>query len=86
MRPKAASAASAIACTASASATSPICDHRLAAGRLDLARDGLGLGAVAARVDKDGRAAVGQRQRDGAADVAPRAGDDGDLALRVLWS
>ena len=55
-------------------------DQRLAARRLDLARDGLGLGAVAARIDHDGRAALRQRQRDRAADIAPRAGDDGDLA------
>ena len=59
-------------------------DHRLAAGGFDLARDGFRLGAIAARVDHDGGAAVGQRQRDRAADVTAGAGDDGDLAESSL--
>ena len=80
MRPKCFTAASAIACTAAASATSPIWTSALPPDSLDLARDGLGLGAVAARIDQDGRPAVRQRQRDRAADIAARAGDDRDLA------
>ena len=59
-------------------------DQRLAASGLDLARDRFRLGAVAARIDEDGRAAFRQRQRDRAADVAPRAGDDGDLAVEFV--
>ena len=58
-------------------------DQCLAAGSLDLARDRFRLGAVAARVHDDGRTTLRQRQRDCAADVAARAGDDGDLAARV---
>ena len=61
-------------------------DQRLAAGGLDLARDGVRLGAVAARVDHDRGAALRQRQRDRAADIAPGAGDDGDLAGEFLAS
>src|ERR1700682_6433622 len=52
-------------------------DQRLAAGSFDLARDGPGLGTVAARIDHQRRTALRQRQRDGAADITPRAGDDG---------
>ena len=59
-------------------------DQRLAARGLDLARDGVRLGAVAARIDQNGRAALRQRQRDRAADVAPGAGDDGDLAAEFV--
>ena len=53
-------------------------DQRLAAGSLDLPRDGVRLGAVAARVHHDRRPALRERQRDRAADIAARAGDDGD--------
>ncbi len=52
----------------------------LAARALDLAGDGLRLLHVRARVDDDRRAAIGQRERDGATDIAPRAGDDRDAA------
>ena len=59
-------------------------DQRLAAGGYDLARDGFCFGAVAARVDEDGRTAFRQRQRDGAADIAAGAGDNGDLAAEFV--
>ena len=59
-------------------------DQRLDAHGLDLARDGFRLGAIAAHIDHDGRAALRQRQRDGAADVAAGAGDDGDLAAEFV--
>jgi len=47
---------------------------------LDLARDRLGLSAVAAGIDHDGRAILRQCQRNRASYIAPGAGDDGDLA------
>ena len=59
-------------------------NQRLAAGGLDLARDGLRLGAVAAGVDQEGGAALRQGQRDRTANVAPRAGDNGDLASEFV--
>ena len=59
-------------------------DQRLAAGGFDLARDGFRLGAVAARVHHNGRAALRQRQRDRAADIAAGAGDDSDFAGEFL--
>ena len=54
--------------------------HRLAAGRLDLSDDGVGFRLVGARVHHHRGAGGGQMQRDGAADIAPGAGDDGDFA------
>ena len=70
-----------MACTAIGVGDVADMNQRLAAGSLDLARDGFRLGAVAARVDHDGRTALRQRQRNRAADIAARAGDDGDLAV-----
>ena len=46
----------------------------------DLAGDILRLIAVAARIDHDRCAAVCERERDPAPDIAPGAGDDGDLS------
>jgi hypothetical protein len=54
--------------------------QRLAAGRLDLPRDALGFGAVAACIDDDRRATLGQSQRNRTADVAPGARDDSYFA------
>src|SRR5258707_12774223 len=59
-------------------------DQCLAAGGLDLARDGIRFGTVAARIDDDGCAAFRQRQCNGAADIAPCAGDDCDLAAEFV--
>ena len=59
-------------------------DQRLAALGRDLARNRICFGAIAARIDQNGSAALRQRQRDGTADVAPRAGDDGDLAAEFV--
>ena len=53
---------------------------RLAAGRLDLAHDGVGFRLVGARIHHHRRAGGGQLARDGAADIASGAGDDGDFA------
>ena len=44
----------------------------------------VGLGLVGARVDDHRRAALRERQRDGAADIAAGAGDDGDAAVEFL--
>jgi len=65
--------------TASASATSAG-GERLAAGALDLARDGLGLLQIRACIDDDRRATIRKRERDAAPDIAAGAGDDGDAA------
>ena len=51
---------------------------RLAAQRADFRRDLLGI-FLRARNDDDIRAFIGEFQRDGAADSAARAGDNGDL-------
>ncbi len=59
-------------------------NERLAAPGLDLASDGIRFGAVAAGIHQNGRAGLRQRQRDGAADIAPRPGDDGDLAAEFV--
>jgi hypothetical protein len=59
-------------------------DQRPAAGSFDLARDGIRLGAVAARIHHDGRTALPERERDRAADVAACASDDGDFACKFL--
>ena len=53
---------------------------RLAAGRLDLAHDAVGFRLVGARIDHHRRAGGGELARDGAADIASGAGDDGDFA------
>ena len=52
----------------------------LAAGRLDLSDHGVGFLLVGARVHHHRRAGGGKLLRDGAADIAPGAGDDGDFA------
>ena len=56
----------------------------LPAGLLDLARDRLRLGHVGARIDHDGGAAVRQRQRNGAADIASGPGHDRDATGEFL--
>ena len=61
-------------------------DQRLAAARLDLMRDRLGLGVIAARIDHDRGAAIRQRQRNRAPDIAPGAGDDRNFAGEFLVS
>ena len=53
----------------------------IAAARRDLVDHGLAFVAARAHVHGDFRAGVGERQRDGAPDVAARAGDEGDLAF-----
>ena len=53
---------------------------RLAAGRFDLAHDAVGFRLVRTHIDHHRRAGGRQLQRDGAADIAPGAGDDGDFA------
>ena len=58
--------------------------ERLAARALDLARDRRGFLQVGAGVDDDCGAAVGERERDAAADIAPGAGDDRDAASEFL--
>jgi hypothetical protein len=58
--------------------------ERLAARAPDLARDCLGFLEVGADVDDDSGAAVGKRERDAAADIAPGAGNDGDAAREFL--
>ena len=55
-------------------------DQRLAAGGLHFLRHLLGGGLVLDRVDDHAGAVGGQRQYRGAADVAGRSGDDGNLA------
>ena len=50
----------------------------------DLADDGVRFRAVAARIDHDGGTAVSERERDGAADIASGAGNDGDFAREFL--
>src|SRR3954447_12573691 len=57
--------------------------QRLAARCLDLPYDALGLGAVAARINDDRRANLGQRQRDRTADVAAGPGDDSYFAREL---
>jgi hypothetical protein len=57
---------------------------RLAARPLDLVRDRLGLPEIGARIDHDRGAAVGERERDAAPDIAPSAGDDRDAAGQFL--
>ncbi len=52
----------------------------LPAGALDLAHDIVGFLPVGARIDHDGCAVGRERQRNGAADIAARSGDDGDAA------
>jgi hypothetical protein len=52
----------------------------LAACGIDLADDGVSFRAIAARIDHDGGTAVSERERDGAADIASGAGNDGDFA------
>ena len=51
---------------------------------LDLACDGIRFGTVAACIDHDGCTAVGQRQRNRAADIASRTSDDCDLAAEFV--
>src|SRR3984893_1670870 len=46
----------------------------------DLSGDSLGLAAVRARVDHHGRAALGERERNAASDIAARPGDEGDTS------
>ena len=48
-----------------------------------LARDGVGLGLVAAGVDDDVRAFAGQLQHRRTADIAPRPGDQRDLPIEL---
>ena len=55
-------------------------DQRLAAGGLDLARDGFRLGAIVARIHDDRGTALRQGQRDGTADITACASDDSDFA------
>jgi len=81
MRPNRSAAAVAMRSTAASSDTSAMTAKRLAAARLDLGDDRVHLGPVGAAVDRDGCTGVGQRERDGPADVAscevtswPRAG------------
>jgi hypothetical protein len=50
----------------------------------DLAGNVLCLGAVAAHIHQYSGAGVGKRQRNGAADIASRTGDDRDLAGQFL--
>ena len=57
---------------------------RLAAGRLDLAHDAVGFRPVRAHVHHHRRTGLRERQRDGAANIAPGAGDDGDFAGKFL--
>jgi hypothetical protein len=51
----------------------------LPTGLLDLADDAVGLGLVRSYIYDDGSAGFGQRQCDRTADIAPGAGDDGNL-------
>ncbi len=79
MRPKFFSAAS-----ASATADLVVTDVTkngdcLPTGLLDLADDAVGLGLVRPHIYDDGSAGFGQRQCDRTADIAPGAGDDGNL-------
>ncbi|OIQ67493.1 hypothetical protein GALL_509280 [mine drainage metagenome] len=60
--------------------------ERLPARGFDLACDGISLGAIAARIDHDGRATVRQSQRNRAADIAASARDNGDLAVEFSVS
>ncbi len=57
--------------------------------RGDLARHRVRLGLVEARIDDDGGAVLGQRQRDGAPDIASGAGHEGDAAgeglVVMIW-
>ena len=55
--------------------------HGIAATRRDFIHDGLTFVAARAHVHRHLRTGVGQRKRNGATDVAPRAGDEGDLAF-----
>ncbi len=87
-RPKASSAALTILSALPRLADRERRGDRLAAGLLDLVdhllrRAGIGAGAFEARADvadDDARALLRHQERDAAADAAPRAGDDGDLA------
>ena len=47
---------------------------------VDVAHDGLGLGAIGAGIDDDAGAVLGQPERDRTADVAPGTGDERDFA------
>ena len=80
MRPKPFSAACAIASTAAGSATSASTATALPPAALISRDDGVGLRLVGTHVHHHRRAAGGKMQRDGAADIAAGAGDDGDLA------
>ena len=79
-RPNASTAAAMSAAAASGSATSAIVTAARPPALADLLRHGLGLRVRRARVHDDGRAGARQLERDGAADVARAAGDDGDAA------
>ena len=57
---------------------------RLAAGGIDLGDHIVDRRLVRRAVDHDRRALLGQRMRDGAADIAARAGDDRGAVLQVL--
>ena len=78
MRPKVFSAVSASACDRLG--VGDVADHGRppCRRRFDLAHDGVGFRFVRAHIDHHRRAGLRQRQRDGAADIAPGAGDDGD--------
>jgi len=80
MRPKCFTAASAIACIAAASATSPMLTRALPPAASISRATASASARFAARIDHNGRAAFRQRQRDRAADIATGSGDDGDLA------
>ena len=79
MRPSFFSAAPATRGRAFSSATSPTTAIALPPIPRSRRRR-LGFGVVRAHVDDDRGAARGQRHRDRAADVAPRAGDERDAA------
>src|SRR5690606_38069250 len=56
---------------------------RLSAPRLDLAHDRVGACDVRAHDDREGGAARGELERNGAPDVARAARDQGDLAVEL---
>ena len=82
-RPNSESAFAAIASTSSFLPTSARTGERLDPEIPRLARDGLSLLLVGARVDDDMRAFAGQLQHRRAADIAPRAGDQRDFPFEL---
>ncbi len=84
MRPKCLSAASASAAAVFSSATSPSTATALPPAA-SISRTTPSASALFdAHIDHDRRAGLCERQRDGAADIAPGAGDDGDFAGKFL--